>query len=362
MAGDSFGVMFKVTNWGESHGYGLGTVVEGCPPGIYLQDNDIQKELDRRRPGQSSLTTPRKENDQVKILSGIEKGLTTGAPLSLMIRNQDHRSQDYLNLNKTFRPSHADFTYEKKYGLRSIAGGGRSSARLTAGTVAAGAIAKKILKEWFNCNILAYVISIKNLKAKIPKSVTQNQVEANSVRCPDPVIAKKMANLIEKTKKAGNSLGGIIECVSKNVPVGLGEPIYDKLEADLGKAVLGINACKGFEIGSGFGGTTLLGSEHNDRFLVRKGKVMTETNHSGGVQGGITNGMPIIFRAAFKPTATILRPQSTINVQLKKETFTVKGRHDPCVLPRAVPIIEAVTALVLIDHTLRHRGQIGHLP
>ncbi len=360
MAGDSFGVMFKVTNWGESHGYGLGTVVEGCPPGIYLQDSDIQKELDRRRPGQNSLTTPRKENDQVKILSGIERGLTTGAPLSLMIRNQDHRSQDYLNLSKTFRPSHADYTYEKKYGLRSIAGGGRSSARLTAGTVAAGAIAKKILKEWFNCDILAYVISIKNLKAKIPKSVTQNQVEANPVRCPDPVIAKKMINLIEKTKKVGNSLGGIIECVSKNIPVGLGEPIYDKLEADLGKAVLGINACKGFEIGSGFGGTVLLGSEHNDRFLVRKGKVTTKTNHSGGVQGGITNGMPIIFRAAFKPTATILRPQSTINTQLKKETFTVKGRHDPCVLPRAVPIIEAVTALVLIDHTLRHRGQTGH--
>lgn len=362
MAGDSLGLLFRITNWGESHGRGIGVVIEGCPPNFPLQAKDIQEELNRRRPGQNKLTTPRKERDQVEIFSGITRGRTTGAPLSLVILNEDQLSADYSNLSTSFRPSHADYTFYKKYGIRTVEGGGRSSARLTAGTVAAGAIAKKILRKWFHTEIMAYVLSVGNIKATIDaQKVIPSQIESNPIRCPESKTAKKMIALIEKAKLAGDSLGGIIECITHSVPTGLGEPIYDKLEADLAKAVLAINACKGFEIGSGFEGTLLKGSEHNDIFKIHKGKVVTKTNHSGGIQGGISNGMPIIFRAAFKPTATILQPQDTINQKLKTETLTVKGRHDPCVLPRAVPIVEAMTALTLVDHALRQRGQNGKI-
>lgn len=360
MAGDSLGLLFRVTNWGESHGLGVGVVIEGCPPGFTLREEDLQLELNRRRPGQSSLTTPRNEKDLVRIYSGLVKNKTTGAPISLIILNKDQRSHDYSNIEKIFRPSHADYTYQKKYGIRSVAGGGRSSARLTAGNVAAGAIAKIILKKWFNTEIIAYVKSVQNIEAKIEiDKLSFALVEKTPIRCPNLKVAKKMIKLIEKVKLEGNSIGGVIECLVRHVPIGLGEPIFDKLEADLAKAILSINACKGFEIGSGFEGTKMLGSEHNDIFKVRKGKVETLTNHSGGIQGGISNGMPIIFKAAFKPTSTILKTQTVLQENLKSKNFQVEGRHDPCVLPRAVPIVEAMAALVLVDHALRHRGHIG---
>jgi chorismate synthase len=362
MPGDSFGLLFKVTNWGESHGPAIGTTIEGCPPNILLKEKDLQKELDRRKPGQSLITSVRKENDKIKILSGISKQRTTGAPLSFIIFNQDQRSQDYDNLKNVFRPSHADYTYHMKYGIRTISGGGRSSARLTAGTVAAGAVAKIILKKWFKTKILAYVSSVQKINAKIKiKQITSSQIEKTIIRCPNLTTAKKMIQLIEMKKKEGDSLGGVIECLITPIPIGLGEPIYDKLEADLAKAMLSINACKGFEIGSGFAGTQMTGSKHNDEFFVNKNKIQTLTNNSGGVQGGISNGMPIFFRTAFKPTSTILKPQKTVTKNLKPKTLLVKGRHDPCVLPRAVPIVEALAALVLIDHALRLRAQVGKI-
>ena len=360
MAGDSTGILFRVTNWGESHGPAIGVVVEGCPPGISISQELIQKDLDMRRPGQSLLTTPRKESDRVEILSGISNGKTTGTPIAMMIKNKDQRSGDYKKMGQAFRPSHADYSYLAKYGIREISGGGRSSARVTAGTVAAGAIAKKVLSDFFKSKFFAFVYSVSDIRATVSDNqFSIKQREKTLVRCPDLVAANKMEKLIEQASKDGDSLGGIIECRIANVPPGLGEPVYDKLDADLAKAILGINACKGFEIGSGFQGTILKGSSHNDAFVLRGKKVQTKTNRSGGVQGGISNGMPIVFRAAFKPTSTIKKRQDTLTTKLKKHVLTGVGRHDPCVLPRAVPIVEAAAALVLVDHALRHRGQVG---
>lgn len=360
MPGDSFGTMFRVTNWGESHGPALGAVVEGCPPGLPLEEAEIQAELNRRAPGQSDLTTTRRELDRVEILSGVYKGKTTGTPISLLIRNVDQRSVDYLDIAPVFRPSHADFTYEAKYRIRDPRGGGRSSARLTAGHVAAGAVAKKILLVEHGVEILAYVAQMHRLIAQIdPLAVTHSAVEATAVRCPDAAIAEQMASLIRETRDQGDSLGGIITCVAKNIPAGLGEPLFDRLDADLAKAMLAINATKGFEIGEGFGAVTLLGSQHNDEFCSKNGEIATTSNRSGGIQGGISNGMPIVFRVAFKPTATIAKPQKTVTRSGEATVLEAKGRHDPCVLPRAVPIVEAMTALVLCDHYLRWRGQCG---
>lgn len=354
MTGNSFGEIFRITNWGESHGKALGVVVDGCPPLLELDEKDIQKDLDRRRPGQSGITTPRDEKDQVEILSGVFDGRTTGTPISLIIHNKDFRKEDYQEMATSFRPSHADFTYLKKYGIRDPYGGGRSSARITAGNVAAGAIARKILKKQ-GVEIIAYVKKIKNVEASVNvENVTTEDVERNIVRCPDVEKAQIMVDLIKETKEQGDSLGGVVECVVRNLPPGLGEPIFDKLEADLAKAMLSINASKGFEIGSGFKGAELKGSEHNDAFVIKESKMATETNNSGGIQGGISNGMPIIFRVAFKPTSTIRKIQRTVNSDNEEVMLEAKGRHDPCVLPRAVPIVEAMAALILCDHYLRN--------
>ncbi|WMS87417.1 chorismate synthase [Pleionea litopenaei] len=357
MAGDSIGQLFRFTNWGESHGKAIGGVLEGCPAGISLSEDDLQPALDRRRPGQSKIVTQRKEADAVEILSGLYEGKTTGTPISLMIRNQDQRSKDYSEMAQLYRPSHADFTYQQKYGIRDVAGGGRSSARVTAPTVAAGAIAEKILQQFCGVSIVAYVKSVAEIEySNFDPLVTREQVEQSVVRCPELSIAEKMIQKIEATRKQGDSIGGVIECVIQSVPVGLGEPIFDKLEADLAKAMLSINASKGFEIGSGFAGTRLSGSEHNDPFINSNGTIATRSNYSGGIQGGISNGMPIVFRVAFKPTATIIQDQQTVNLEGEAVTFKAKGRHDPCVLPRAVPIVEAMAALTLCDHWLRYRG------
>ena len=364
MAGDTFGSVFRIHNWGESHGPGLGVVVEGCPPRVPITEKDIQRDLDRRRPGQSAITTQRNEPDRIKIFSGIQNGKTTGAPVSMILFNHDQRSGDYTKLKNLFRPSHADFTYEVKYGVRVVEGGGRSSARLLAGSVAAAAIAKKILHRQFRTKILAYVEQVKDIKTKKVDSrkLSLKKIESSIVRCPDPEAARKMIKAINEARERGDSVGGVIRCLVENVPPGLGEPIYDKIEADLAKACLSINATKGFEIGSGFAGTEWYGSEHNDVFSsTQGGKITTLTNHSGGVQGGITNGLPILFRVAFKPTATILKPQSTVERSGKKVRYRARGRHDPCVLPRAVPVVEAMAALVLCDHFLRHRAQVGLL-
>jgi len=359
---DSLGKIFRITNFGESHGKAIGVVIEGCPPLLELNEKDIQIDLNRRAPGQSEITTDRKESDQVEILSGVFNGKTTGAPIALVIFNKDYKKEDYKNIAKAFRPSHSDFTWEKKYGIRDPFGGGRTSARLTAGNVAAASIAKKILKEKFKIEITAYVKKIKDIEANVnPVTISKKAVESNIVRCPDKKAAKEMIELIKKTKKEGDSLGGIIECVAKNVPIGLGEPIFDKLDAELAKATMSINATKGFEIGSGFEGTKMYGSQHNDPFIIKNGKVKTKTNNSGGIQGGISNGMPIIFRVAFKPTSTIEKTQKTVNTAGKQVDLKAKGRHDPCVLPRAVPIVEAMAALVLCDHYLRHRAQCGDI-
>ncbi len=356
MPGNSFGECFKITNWGESHGKAIGVVVDGCPSLLSLCEEDIQKELNRRAPGQSEVTTARKESDTVEILSGLFQGKTTGAPISLIIFNKDFKNEDYQDLATTFRPSHADFTYEKKYSIRDPFGGGRSSARLTAGHVAAGAIARKILAEKAGVEMVAYTKKIKDVVATVDvERLTREKVDTNVIRCPDQYAAEKMTALIKEAKEQGDSLGGIIECVVRNVPLGLGEPLFDKIEADLAKAMLSINATKGFEIGSGFAGTEQYGSEHNDPFVMRDGKIVTETNNSGGVQGGITNGMPIIFRVAFKPTSTIQKKQKTVTLEGKEIEVEAQGRHDPCVVPRAVPIVEAMAAVVLCDHYLRNK-------
>jgi len=355
MPGNYFGEMFRITNWGESHGKAIGVVIDGCPPLLELSKEYIQNYLDRRKPGQSDITTPRKEKDEVEILSGVFDGKTTGAPISIMIFNNDFRKEDYQDIITKFRPSHSDFTFLKKYGLRDPYGGGRSSARLTAPNVAAGAVARKILEN-VGIEIVAYVKKIKTLQADIDTSnVTIEDVERTIVRCPDLNMIREMVDLIKAARDEGDSLGGVIECVIRNVPAGLGEPIFNKMEADLAKAMLSINATKGFEIGSGFAGTEMYGSAHNDHFLIKDGKVVTKTNNSGGVQGGISNGMPIIFRVAFKPTSTIRKKQKTVDSNNNEVELEVKGRHDPCVLPRAVPIVEAMAALVLCDHYLRDK-------
>jgi chorismate synthase len=357
-AGNSFGHLFRITTFGESHGGGVGVVIDGCPPGLSITQEEIQLELDRRRPGQSSITTPRNEQDEIHIFSGLMDGQTTGMPIMLMAFNKDVKSEDYNNLQDVYRPGHADFTFQQKYGLRDWRGGGRSSARETLGRVAAGAIAKKYLKEKLGVEILAYVEQVGPIQAAIePESVTLAQVEANIVRCPDAEAAARMIELIETVRDDGDSVGGVIRCLVKHAPVGLGEPVFDKLHADLGKAMLSINAVKGFEIGSGFAGVGLRGSQHNDEFYTEGERVRTRTNHAGGVLGGISNGETIYFRVAVKPTSTISKTQNTVTRGGEETTMAATGRHDPCVLPRAVPIVESMAALVLIDHYLRQKAQ-----
>src|SRR3984893_10596978 len=353
--GNSFGQLFRVTTFGESHGGGIGVVIDGCPPKIDISQAEIQRELDRRRPGQSKITTQRQEEDRCEILSGVFEGKTLGTPIGILVRNKDARPENYAAIAKKFRPSHADFTYEAKYGIRNWQGGGRASARETIGRVAAGIVARKVLRSFYpKIDIVAYVRQIHELAAKIERSkVKARDVDANIVRCPDKTAATKMIALIEKTRAEGDSLGGIIECVVRDAPVGLGEPVFDKLEADLAKAMLSLPATKGFEIGSGFSATRMRGSEHNDPFEMRGGKIRTSTNYSGGVQGGISNGEDIYFRVAFKPTATIAREQQTVTASHERTMLTARGRHDPCVLPRADPLVEAMTGLVLCDHLLR---------
>lgn len=359
-----FGQCFRISTWGESHGGGVGVVVDGCPPRVPISEEEIQADLDRRRPGQSDLTTQRQEEDRCTILSGVFEGLTLGTPISIMVRNKDARPEAYREMETMYRPSHADYTYQAKYGIRNWQGGGRSSARETIGRVAAGAIAKKILRGFFSAfEVLAYVRTVQNIEANIdPNKVTPEAIEANPVRCPDPEAAEKMAARIREVRSQGDSVGGIVECVIRGVPPGLGEPVFDKLEADLAKAMLSLPASKGFEIGSGFAGTLLTGTQHNDPFEMREGFVRTATNRSGGIQGGISNGEPIFFRVAFKPTATVLVPQKTVTTSGEDAELKSRGRHDPCVLPRAVPIVEAMAALVLCDHALRLRAQTGSLP
>jgi len=358
--GNSFGHLFRITTWGESHGGGVGVVVDGCPPRLELTEADIQPDLDRRRPGQSKIVTPRKETDTVQILSGTFEGKTLGTPISLWVKNEDARPEAYSEMATKFRPSHADYTYQMKYGIRNWQGGGRSSARETIGRVAAGAIAKKILRERHGVEVLAYVKQVQRITADVdPNTVKFKDVESNIVRCPDSATAEKMIRLIEKMRRAGDSVGGIVEGIARGVPVGWGEPVFDKLEADLAKAMMSLPASKGFEVGSGFGGIQLTGREHNDPFRVKGGKVRTVTNRSGGIQGGISNGETIYFRVAFKPVATVMHEQDTVDMDLKNTTLTGRGRHDPCVLPRAVPMVEAMTALVLVDHALRHKAQCG---
>ena len=357
--GSTFGHLFRITTFGESHGGGVGVVIDGCPPQLEISAEEIQFELDRRRPGQSKITTPRKEADTCEILSGVFEGKTLGTPIAILVRNKNTRPEDYDEMAQKYRPSHADATYDAKYGLRNWQGGGRSSARETIGRVAAGAIAKKILLQVAGVEVIAYVKRIKDLEGVVDtNTVTLADVESNIVRCPDGEIANTMISLIEQTGRDGNSIGGVVECVVRNVPKGLGEPVFDKLEADLAKAVMSLPASKGFEIGSGFEGTLLTGFEHNDEFYIdENGEIRTVTNRSGGIQGGISNGENIIIRVAFKPTATIRKEQKTVTKEGEETVLVGKGRHDPCVLPRAVPMVDAMVALVLCDHLLRHYGQ-----
>jgi chorismate synthase len=355
-----FGRMFRVTTFGESHGGGVGCVIDGCPPLLALAAEDIQTDLDRRRPGQSRLTTARQEEDRVEILSGLFEGRTTGSPLALLVRNTDARPQDYESLKDLYRPSHADFTTEAKYGIRNWQGGGRASARETVGRVAAGAVAKKLLREVFGAEVLAYVTRVYDVEASVdPAAVTLEEVEATPVRCPDPTRATAMIAAIDAARAEGDSLGGLVECVARGVPAGLGEPVFGKLDSELASAMLSLPAAKGFEVGSGFGAATLKGSEHNDAFVPKDGRIGTATNRSGGIQGGISNGESILFRVVFKPTSTIRKPQPTVNRRGEAVVLEARGRHDPCVVPRAVPIVEAMAALVLADQWLRHRAQTG---
>ncbi len=357
--GSSFGQLFRISTFGESHGGGVGVIVDGCPPRLPLDLAAIQAELDRRRPGQSRITTPRKEADQVEVLSGLLDGVTLGTPIAMLVRNQDQRPGDYKDMEVAFRPSHADATYQAKYGIQARSGGGRASARETIGRVAAGAIAKQLLARAHGTEVMAWVRRIHTIEAQIdPALVTLAAVEANIVRCPDPETAERMIERIETIGREGDSCGGVIECVVRRPPPGLGMPVFDKLEADLAKAVMSLPATKGFEIGSGFAGTLLRGSEHNDAFLpTADGSLHTATNNSGGIQGGISNGEEICLRVGFKPTATIRKAQQTVTLAGVATTLAAKGRHDPCVLPRAVPMVEAMVALVLADHLLRQQGQ-----
>ena len=353
--GNTFGQLFRVTTWGESHGAAIGAVVDGCPPLLPLSEADIQPDLDRRAPGQSALVTQRKESDTVRILSGVFEGQTLGTPISLSIPNEDMRPGDYREVREKYRPSHADFTYEAKYGIRDWRGGGRTSARETAGRVAAGAIARKLLAHRYGVEVVAWVAKVGRIAVDCDvEKVTRQMVEETPIRCPDAAAAERMIAAVEAARKAGNSLGGVVAAAVRGCPVGWGEPVFDRLEADLARAVMSLPASKGFEIGSGFAGTDLTGQEHNDEFYMEGDRVRTRTNHSGGVQGGISNGETIHLRVAFKPTATIMREQGTVSVRREDTTIQGRGRHDPCVLPRAVPMVEAMLALVLADHALRH--------
>ncbi|MCR5888714.1 chorismate synthase [Hymenobacter sp. J193] len=354
---NTFGRLFRITTFGESHGPGIGVIIDGCPAGLAVETPEIQLALDRRRPGQSELTTPRQEADQVEVLAGWFEGYTTGTPLSLLIRNQDQRSHDYTHIQHAYRPSHADYTYDQKYGRRDYRGGGRSSARETAARVAAGAVAAAFLRQ-HGIQVQSYVSQVGGVKVPVGyEELDLSLIDSNMVRCPHPETAERMADLIRQTRDRHDTVGGVVTGVVRGVPAGLGEPVFDKLHAELGKAMLSINAVKGFEYGSGFEGTLLFGSEHNDAFYTDEaGQVRTRTNHSGGIQGGISNGQDIYFRVAFKPVATILQSQATINDQGEAIALAGKGRHDPCVLPRAVPIVDAMANLVLADMLLRARA------
>eukprot|EP00614_Pseudopedinella_elastica_P013831 CAMPEP_0172585584 /NCGR_PEP_ID=MMETSP1068-20121228/4996_1 /TAXON_ID=35684 /ORGANISM="Pseudopedinella elastica, Strain CCMP716" /LENGTH=459 /DNA_ID=CAMNT_0013380099 /DNA_START=16 /DNA_END=1395 /DNA_ORIENTATION=- len=357
--GNSFGRLFRISTWGESHGGGVGVTVDGCPPRLPITTEEIQLELTRRRPGQSRLTTPRDEQDLVEILSGVVDGVALGTPIGLLVRNKDQRSNDYEEMALKYRPSHADATYDAKYGVRAVAGGGRSSARETIGRVAAGAIAKKILKTYSGMEVLCYVKKVQELEAVVdPETVTFDEIEANIARCPDAAVADQMIERIDTIRKQGNSIGGVVECIVRNVPAGLGAPVFDKLEADLAKACMSLPAAKGFEVGSGFGGTLLTGREHNDPFYVdAEGRTRTKSNRSGGIQGGISNGETIILRVAFKPTSTISQEQETVTRGGEETRLRGKGRHDPCVLPRACPMVDAMVAVTLVDSLMMQHAQ-----
>ncbi len=356
--GNTFGKIFQISTWGESHGPAVGVTIDGCPAGVSIDEEAIQVELDRRRPGQSDITTPRSEDDRLEVLSGVFEGVSTGAPILLMVRNKDARPQAYDHLKDVYRPSHADYTYQAKYGHRDHRGGGRSSARETIGRVAAGAIARRILADSAGVELVAYVRRIHDIEAEIDAaSVARDAVESNAVRCPDSDAADKMIERIKQLRKEGDSAGGLVELVARGLPVGLGEPVFDRLEADLAKAMLSLPATKGFEVGSGFDGTRLTGSAHNDAFYKDGDEVRTRSNNSGGVQGGISNGEDLVCRIAFKPTATINKEQETVSTSGEETVLKARGRHDPCVLPRAVPIVEAMAALVLVDHWFLDRSR-----
>ncbi len=351
--GNTFGRLFRVTTWGESHGPATGVVIDGCPPGLRLDLDLIRRDLARRRPGQSPLTSGRKEPDEVRVLSGLERGRTLGTPLHLLIENVDARPADYAGLADVFRPSHADWTWETRFGRRASSGGGRASARETAARVAAGAVARQILAGRARVDIVAWVDAVKSVEARVdPRRVTLAAVESTAVRCPDPAAARRMEGLIRRARAQGDTVGGVVALVARNVPAGLGSPVFDKMEADLARALMSLPASRGFEIGSGFAGTRLPGSEHNDAFRVRGGRIRTATNRSGGIQGGITNGEDVLLRVAFKPPATLGRPTTAVDRRGRRCRIEPGGRHDPCVLPRAVVIVEAMTALVLVDHIL----------
>jgi len=356
--GNTFGKLFQISTWGESHGPAVGVSIDGCPAGVPIDQEEIQAELDRRRPGQSDITTPRSEDDRLEVLSGVFEGLSTGAPILLLVRNKDARPEAYDHLKDVYRPSHADYTYQAKYGHRDHRGGGRSSARETIGRVAAGAIARRILADSAGVELVAYVRRIHDIEAEIDAaSVARDAVESNTVRCPDSDAAEKMIERIKQLRKEGDSAGGLVELVARGLPVGLGEPVFDRLEADLAKAMLSLPATKGFEVGSGFDGTRLTGSAHNDAFYKDGDEVRTRSNNSGGVQGGISNGEDLVCRIAFKPTATINKEQETVSTSGEETVLKARGRHDPCVLPRAVPIVEAMAALVIVDHWFLDRSR-----
>lgn len=358
MSGNSFGTLFKITTCGESHGGAIGVIVDGCPPGIEISEEEIQRELDRRKPGQSHITTSRNERDTIHILSGLFEGKTTGTPLLLLAYNTDMRPEDYDHLKQAYRPSHADFTYMMKYGRRDVRGSGRASARETLARVASGAIAKKYLKQILNIEILSYVEQVGELRTHIDHNTVRSEdIEANIIRCPDASMADQMIQLIETVKKEGDSIGGVIKGVIRHMIPGLGEPVFDKLPADLAKAMLSINAVKGFEIGSGFAGSSMRGSEHNDPMVMKNGKPSFVSNHAGGTLGGISTGEDIYFRVAFKPVSTIKKSQQTVNLDNEDVLLAAEGRHDPCVLPRAVPIVDAMAALVIMDHYLRDQAK-----
>lgn len=358
MAGNTFGEQFRITTFGESHGGGVGVVVDGCPPRLQLDARDIQVELDRRRPGQSRLVTQRNEDDQVEIFSGLFEGRTLGSSIGMLVRNEDARSGAYEDMKTIYRPSHADWTTEAKYGIRNWQGGGRASARETIGRVAGGAIARKVIQLIAGIEVVGWVSSVHNIEAQVDAAkVSRKDVEADATRCPDPDTAVLITEAIESARKDGNSLGGVVTCVARNMAVGLGEPVFDKLDAELAKALMSLPAAKGFEVGSGFAGTLLTGRDHNDAFIPgSEGRPATSTNNSGGVQGGISNGEDLVLKVAFKPTATIASPQETVNQQNEPVTLAAKGRHDPCVLPRAVPMVEAMVCLVLADQLLRQEA------